>query len=195
MHCATRSLSSQLKTMLVNNVRIGLLCLTTRKLQCNSSYSSAYIKILFGNAIYRSRVRPQCTVWEYDQKEENMLTVMGPKLEFSWPKTRSQWIWRHQTLKGTCINRNTYVELLGLQIWPKLQPVGWQRKQKKRNLGGRRKLQNRHISLPRVGAILQPICTKFDDFVDLTKLITPAKCGSNKFLAFSRPSGGKGIFL
>jgi len=34
--------------------------------------------------------------------------------------------------KGTCINRNTTFEPLSVQFGPKLQPVGWPRKQKKR---------------------------------------------------------------
>jgi len=43
-------------------------------------------------------------------------------------------------------------------------------------------------------AILQQICTKFGEFVDLTEIITPAKFGSEIFIGFSRPRGGKGIF-
>jgi len=39
-------------------------------------------------------------------------------------------------------------------------------------------------STPRGGAISQPICTKFGEFVDLTDLITPVKFGSKIFIGF-----------
>jgi len=41
--------------------------------------------------------------------------------------------------------------------------------------GGRRKSQNRYISPPCGGAISQPICTKFGEFVDLTDDIMPER--------------------
>jgi len=44
--------------------------------------------------------------------------------------------------------------------------------------GGRRKSQNRYFSPPRGGAILQPIFTKFDEFVDLTDVITQSRLPS-----------------
>jgi len=56
--------------------------------------------------------------------------------------------------------------------------------EKKEKKGGRRKLQNRYISSPRRGAISQPICTKFGEYVDLTDLITPAKFGPKIFIGF-----------
>jgi len=59
---------------------------------------------------------------------------------------------------------------------------------------GRRKSQNRYISPLREGAILQPICITFGEFVDLTDGITPAKFGCKIFICFSRPRGGKSHF-
>jgi len=44
--------------------------------------------------------------------------------------------------------------------------------------------QNRYISPPRGGAISQPIFTKFEEFVDLTDVITPAKFGYKLFIGF-----------
>jgi len=41
---------------------------------------------------------------------------------------------------------------------------------------------------------LQPIFTKFGEFVDLTDVITPAKFGYKIFVDFSRPRGGKSHF-
>jgi len=79
----------------------------------------------------------------------------------------------------TCINRNTSFEPLSMQIGPKLRPIGWPRKRKK---GGKSKSQNRYISPPRGGAILQPICTKFGEFVVLADLITPGKFGSKIYI-------------
>jgi len=38
------------------------------------------------------------------------------------------------------------------------------------------------------------ICIKFDQFVDLTDVITPAKFGSKIFIGFSRPRGRKTRF-
>jgi len=64
----------------------------------------------------------------------------------------------------------------------------------KNKKGGRRKSQNRYISPPRGGAILQPIFTKFGGFVDLTDVITPAKFGYNIFIVFFRPRGWKSHF-
>jgi len=86
--------------------------------------------------------------------------------------------------KGTYINRNTTFEPSSVQIGPKLRPVNWPRKRKK---GRKRKSQNRYISPPRGSAILQTICTKFGEFVDLNDVITPAKI----CIGFSRPRGGK----
>jgi len=76
-----------------------------------------------------------------------------------------------------------------------LRPVGWPRKRKKKKKGGRN-LQNRYISPPRGGDILQPICTKSGEFVDvdLTDVITPAKFGFKIFIGFCRPRGGKKHF-
>jgi len=87
--------------------------------------------------------------------------------------------------KGTSINRNTIFEPLSVQFGPKLRPVGWPRKRKKKiKKGGRRKSQNRYISPPRGGAISQPIFIKFGEFVDLTDVITPAKFGYKIFIGF-----------
>jgi len=97
--------------------------------------------------------------------------------------------------KGTCINRNTTFEPLSVQFGPKLRPVGWPRKRKNKNKkGGRRKSQNRYISPPRGGAILQLIFTKFGEFLDLTDVITSAKFGYKIFIGFSRSRGGKSHF-
>jgi len=41
-----------------------------------------------------------------------------------------------------------------------------------------KKVTKRYISPPRGGAISQPICTKFSEFVDLTELVTLAKFDS-----------------
>jgi len=59
--------------------------------------------------------------------------------------------------------------------------------------GGRRKSQNRYISPPCGGAISQPICTKYGEFVDvdLTDIITSAKFGYKIFIGFFRLRGGK----
>jgi len=92
--------------------------------------------------------------------------------------------------KGTCINQNTTFESLSVQFGPKLRPVSWPRKQKKK-IGEIRKSQIRYISPPCGGAISQPICTKFDEFVDLADVITPAKFGSKIFIDFSRIGGKK----
>jgi len=56
--------------------------------------------------------------------------------------------------------------------------------------GKKRKSQNRYISPPCGGAISQPIYTKFDAFVDLSDVITPAKFGFKIFSGFFRPRGG-----
>jgi len=48
--------------------------------------------------------------------------------------------------------------------------------------------------LPRGGAISQPIFTKFDEFVDLTDVITPAKFCYKIFIDFSTPRGWKSHF-
>jgi len=93
--------------------------------------------------------------------------------------------------KGTCINRNTTFEPLGVQLGPKLRPVGWRRKWKKRK---KKKSQNRYISPPCGGAISQSICTKFGEFVDLTDVITPAKFGCKISLVFPDREVEKLIF-
>jgi len=82
---------------------------------------------------------------------------------------------------------------LSVQFGAKLRPVGWPRKLKKNKIkkGGRRKSQNRYNSPPLGGVISQLIFTKFDEFVDLTDVITPAKFGYKIFISFSRPRGVK----
>jgi len=55
--------------------------------------------------------------------------------------------------------------------------VGWPRKRKIEKMW--EKLRNRYIALPCGGAISQPICIKFSDFVDFTGVITTVKFGSN----------------
>jgi len=64
-----------------------------------------------------------------------------------------------------------------MQFGPKLRPVGWPRKRKKRR-EKKVKSQNRYISPPCRGAISQPIFTTFGVFVDLTDVITPTEFGS-----------------
>jgi len=53
-----------------------------------------------------------------------------------------------------------------------------------------KKVKNCYISPLRESAISQPICTKFGEFVDLTKVLTLAKFGG-----FSRAGVEKSIFL
>jgi len=65
----------------------------------------------------------------------------------------------------------------------------------KKKKGGRRKSQNRYISPPCGGAILQPICTKFGEFIELTDVMTPAKFGSKYSFVFPGREVEKGIFL
>jgi len=57
--------------------------------------------------------------------------------------------------------------------------MGWPRKREKRR-------EKKVIS--------QPICTEFDEYVDLTDVMTPAMFGSKIFINYSRPRGGKKHF-
>jgi len=84
-------------------------------------------------------------------------------------------------------------EPLSLQFGSKLRPLAWHGQGNKK-YGGRRKSQNRYISPPCGGAISQPIYTKFDEFVDPTDLITPAKFVYKISIGCSRSRGGKSIF-
>jgi len=112
---------------------------------------------------------------------------------FLGPETPHSKFEGNKPSKGMCINRNTTFEPLSMQFGPKLRPVGWPRKRKKEK-SGRRKSQNHYISPPCGGAISQPICTKFCEFVDLTDIIRRAKFGSKIFIGFSRPRGVKTYF-
>jgi len=73
-------------------------------------------------------------------------------------------------------------EPLSVQIGPKLRPVGWPRKLKKRR---KKKVTKPLYFTTSGGATSQPICTKFGEFVDLTNVIMHAKFGSKIFLRFS----------
>jgi len=68
---------------------------------------------------------------------------------------------------------------------------GWLWKRKKR---GKKKSQNRYTSPPRGCATLQPIFTKFGEFVDLTDVIYLSGLITKYSLLFSRPRGGKSHF-
>jgi len=59
----------------------------------------------------------------------------------------------------------------------KIATCGLAEETKKKKKGGSSKSQNHHFSPPCGTAISQPICTKFGEFVDPTKVITPAKFG------------------
>jgi len=95
--------------------------------------------------------------------------------------------------KGTCINRNTTFEPLSVQFGPTMRPVAG-RGSGKRKKEGRRKSQNRYLSPRHGGAILQPICTIFGEFVDLTDIITLAKFGFKIFIVFFQAERWKNAF-
>jgi len=94
--------------------------------------------------------------------------------------------------KGTCINRNTTFEPLSVQFGPKLRPVGWPTKRKKRKKRLVKKVTKQfHFATMWRRHFVTDL---HQILVYLTDVITPAKFGSKIFIGFSRPRGGKTHF-
>jgi len=72
--------------------------------------------------------------------------------------------------------------------------MGWLRKRKNKERNAGKESQNRYISPPRGGALLLPICTKFNEFVDLSEVITLTKFGFEIVITLTRPGDRKKHF-